>query len=37
MQETENCLKKVLSAGLKVESLTKTFLSVKQINPWLND
>jgi len=37
MQETEDCLKKVLSAGLKVESLTKTFLPVKQINPWLND
>lgn len=37
MQETEDCLKKVLKAGLKVESLTKTFLPVKQINPWLYD
>mgnify|MGYP006075836221 CR=1 FL=1 len=37
MQETEDCLKRVLNAGLKVESLTKTFLPVKQINPWLND
>ena len=25
MKETEDCLKKVLKAGLKVESLTKTF------------
>lgn len=37
MQETEDCLKKVLDAGLKVESLTKTYLPVKQINPWLYD
>tara|TARA_B100000767_G_C19511470_1_gene428590 strand:+ start:251 stop:418 length:168 start_codon:yes stop_codon:yes gene_type:complete len=37
MQETEDCLKRVLNAGLKVESLTKIFLPVKQINPWLND
>ena len=37
MQETKDCLKRVLNAGLKVESLTKTFLPVKQINPWLND
>ena len=37
MKETEDCLKKVLKAGLKVESLTKTFLPVKQINPWLYD
>ena len=37
MQETEDSLKRVLNAGLKVEYLTKTFLPVKQINPWLND
>jgi len=37
MEETENCLKKVLKAGLTVETLTKSFLKVKQINPWLND
>ena len=33
MEETENCLKKVLKAGLTVESLTKSFLKVKQIKP----
>ena len=37
MKETEDCLRKVLKAGLKVESLTRTFLPIKQINPWLND
>ena len=37
MEETEDCLKKVLKAGLKVETLTKTFLPVKQMNPWIND
>ena len=37
MQETEDCLKKVLKAGLKIESLTRTFLPIKQVNPWLND
>ena len=37
MNETEECLKKVLKAGLKVESLTKTFLPIRQINPWIND
>ncbi len=37
MEETKNCLEKVLKAGLNVETLTKSFLPVKQINPWLND
>ena len=37
MQETEESVKKLLKSGLKIETLTKSFLQVKQINPWLND
>ncbi len=37
MQETEESVKKLLKFGLQIKTLTKSFLHVKQINPWLND
>jgi len=37
MQETEESVKKLIKAGLEIKTLTKSFLQVKQINPWLND
>ena len=37
MQETEESVKKLLKSGLQIKTLTKSFLHVKQINPWLND
>ena len=37
MEETEESVKKLIKAGLNIKTLTKSFLQVKQINPWLND
>tara|TARA_Y100000590_G_C15745229_1_gene1021778 strand:- start:3034 stop:4578 length:1545 start_codon:yes stop_codon:yes gene_type:complete len=37
MQETEESVKKLMKSGLDIKTLTKSFLQVKQINPWLND
>ena len=37
MQETEESVKKLMKSGLDIKTLTKSFLQIKQINPWLND
>ncbi len=35
MKETEESLKLLQNKGLKINSYTKTFLKVNQVNPWI--
>jgi len=37
MNETEQSVEILKSRGLKLFTLTKSFLNLKQLNPWLND
>jgi len=37
MQETQESVEILLKKGLKIFTLTKSFLKVKQLNPWLDD
>ena len=37
MEETQESVEMLSKKGLKISTLTKSYLKVKQINPWLND
>ena len=37
MEETDESVKILKQKGLKIFSITKSFLNVKRINPWIND
>ena len=37
MHETSNCLKKLIAMKFRINSLTKTFLKIKEVNPWIYD
>lgn len=37
MKETDESVKNLKQRGLKIYSITKSFLDVKRINPWVND
>ena len=37
MKETEESVKSLKNKKLEIFSLTKTFLNVKRINPWIDD
>ena len=37
MKETQQSVEILKSKGLKLFSLTKSFLNLEQLNPWLND
>ena len=37
MKETEESLKILIKKGLNISAITKSFLPVKNINPWIYD
>jgi hypothetical protein len=37
MQETQESVDLLLKKGLEIFTLTKSYLKVRQLNPWLND